>query len=318
MPEAMRLNRLTLRAGRLFKGRQMPNNFDIEHEEINLELAGEDKLGVKGLNLVYLTASNDVQLRLNEELAGGKADITERDARDIAIQKTHIERNDQSSGKTTTATVTDARGHVVLTQVSKQSQDAGKTNFDTETTGYNGWQLRSTHLEIDAQGTSDLTVTGRDGRLARTSHMSMQEKDGKIHAEAVTKDANQHQLEMKTLDLYQAAGKQSGDYNVKDGGGHTREMLHFETSSLQGNGTVTDAVVKDARGYVAMSFHIETGVDANGSGRHVDISKKDAQGRVIETVHVQITHGANQHLVDTRRSNALGRKLSSTHMEVGK
>ncbi len=297
----------------------MPENFDIEHEEVNLQLAGEDKLGVKGLNLVYLSLGNNVELRLNEQISGGIADITRRDARGIPVQKTHIETTDQGGSKVTTATVSNVRDQVLLCQVSKQSKGAGGSdNFDTESTGYNGWRLRSTHSETDAQGNSTSTVKDRNGRLERSSQLSAQVNGAQIHAEAVTKYANSRGSEVKTLDLYQQASSQSGDFVVKDGNGPARELVHFDTSNLPGNGTLTDAVVKDSLGRVTTRFRIETGTDQDGKGGHVDIQKKDSAGHVVESIHVQITYGAGRQVVDETRANALGRTFSSTHMEIGK
>ncbi len=69
----------------------MPQSFDIEHEEVNMLLAGEDKLGIAGLNLIY---ANDhrVHFQLNDNFEGKSADLVSKNGLGSVKGSVHLSK----------------------------------------------------------------------------------------------------------------------------------------------------------------------------------------------------------------------------------
>lgn len=296
----------------------MPDIVDFEHDQINLELAGGDKLGAPGVSLRYLD-NGRVDVVLNEEI-GKSADIRRRDASGRLLESIQITTGNIKGGISGSASNRDGAGFPLEREEIKTSQVGAKSISDSTVKEPNGRLLLSTHVETStlANGrvVSDSVVKNDVGRLVSRTHMDISQLNNRTIAKVESKDHNGLAFQLKELTIVQNQKNSSGDYLIKNGQGIVIQRLQYSTNELANDRFITNAQLKDRLGTLLKSIQIDSSVSGVGK-RSTNVVIKDRIGNVMEAITIQSATG-KQNSVDVVRKNNLGMPLEQLQMRISR
>lgn len=295
----------------------MPDIVDFEHDRINLELAGADKLGAPGVSLRYLDDGR-VDVFLNEDI-GRIADVRRRDASGRLLESIQITTGNANGGLTGRASNRDGIGRPIELEEIKSSQVGAKSITDTSLKEPNGRLIQSVHVETAPAGNgrtvSDSVVRNQFGRTESTTRLVMTEANNRIVASVVSKDQNGNPFQLKDLTIVQAQKDSTGDYLIKNGQGIVMQHLHYKTSQLANDRYVTNAQLTDRLGTLLKTIQIDSVASGNGK-RSTNVVIKDRIGNVMENIVIQSATGKTSNSVDVVRKNNLGMPREQLQMQI--
>lgn len=293
----------------------MPEIVDFEHDKINLELAGSDKLGAAGISVRYLDDGR-VDVILNEEI-GRNADIRRRDASGRLLESIQITVANTRGGLVGSAYNRDGNGRALEREEIRSSQVGAKSITDTTVKEPNGQLIGSVHVETSSNAgrtVSDSVVKNAFGRIENSSHLEVTDANSRTVARVVSKDQNANPFQLKDLTIVQTQNNSAGEYLIKNGQGIVLQHLSYKTSELPNDRFITSAEVKDRLGTLLKSIHIDS--VANGLGkRSTTVLVKDRIGNVMENITIQSATGQTNS-VDVVRKNNVGMPLERMQMRI--